>query len=108
MLLCRVKAIVVQRVCIRENQYCSFSFLYGHLLVGCHFLSKGFLAMLPDIMDAGRPIAVEQECKDFADEVVVNLTLLHLFVALGTGVEALFLTALPNLAPLKPLVKGLA
>ena len=64
--------------------------------------------MLPDVMDAGRPVAVEQECKDFADEVVVNLTFLHIFVALSTGVEALFLTALPYFAPLMLLGNGRA
>ena len=56
--------------------------------------------MLLDIVDAGSPVAVEQECKDFADEVVVNLTFFHIFVALGAGMEALLLTALPYFAPL--------
>ena len=55
--------------------------------------------MFTDIMDAGSPVAVEQEGKQFSDKIVVYLTFLHILVAFGTSMETFLLTALAYLAP---------
>jgi hypothetical protein len=65
----------------------------------CHLLCKGFLSVFADITDAGGSVAVEQEGKNLADKVVVNLAALHILVAVGTSMKTFLLTALANLAP---------
>ena len=75
------------------------SFLHRHFSVVSHFLCKGVFAMLLDIMDAGRSVAVEQDGKQLSDKVVVNLAFLHILVTFGACVKAFPLAALPYLAP---------
>ena len=84
------------------------SLLHCHLFVFCHLLGEGLLAVFTDIMDAGSPVAVEQEGKHISDKVVVNLAFLHVFFTFGTSMDAFFQAALAYLAPLKPLGMGLA
>ena len=55
--------------------------------------------MLPDIMDAGRPVAVEQECKQLSDNVVVNPAFLHILVTFSACVKTFLYAAFPYLAP---------
>ena len=55
--------------------------------------------MLTDITDAGGSVAIEQESKDLANKVIVDLAFLYILVALGAGVKAFFLATLSDLAP---------
>ena len=81
---------------------------HRHLLIFCHLFREGILSVFADITDAGGSVAIEQESKDLADKVVVNLAVFYILVAVGASMQALLLTALANFAPLKPLGKGLA
>ena len=81
---------------------------HRHLILLRHFLCEGFLAILFDIADAGGTVAVEQESKDLANKIVMNLAFLYILVACSTGVDAFDTAAFAYLAPLKPLGKGLA
>ena len=86
-------------LCTDNMPTVQLSLLHRHLFVFCHLLGKGLLAVFTDIMDAGSPVAVEQDCKQFSDKVVVNLASLHVFFTFGTSVEAFIQTALAYLAP---------
>ena len=55
--------------------------------------------MFADIVDAGGSIAIEQECKNLADKVIVDLAFLYILVAFGASVKAFFLATLSDLAP---------
>ena len=55
--------------------------------------------MLADITDAGGSVAIEQESKNLADKVIVNLAFLNILVTLGASVNAFFLATLADLAP---------
>ena len=55
--------------------------------------------MFADIVDAGGSVAIEQESKDLADKVIVDLAFLYILVALGACVKAVFLATLADLAP---------
>ena len=55
--------------------------------------------MLADIVDAGSSVAIEQESKNLADKVIVNLAFLNILVTLGASVKAFFLATLSDLAP---------
>ena len=55
--------------------------------------------MLADIVDTGGSVAFEQECKNLADKVIVDLAFLYILVALGASVKAFFLATLADLAP---------
>ena len=75
------------------------SFLHRHLFACCHLLGKGVLAVFTDIMDAGRPVTIEEKGKQFSNKVVVNPAFLHVFVTLGTRMKAFLLTAFAYFAP---------
>lgn len=81
---------------------------HRHLILLRHFLCEGFLAILFDIADAGGTVAVEQESKDLANKIVMNLAFLYILVACSTGMDAFDPAAFAYLAPLKPLGKGVA
>jgi hypothetical protein len=68
-------------------------------LIFCHLLREGILSVFADITDAGGSVAIEQESKDLADKVIVNLAFLNILVALGTSVKAFFLATFADLAP---------
>ena len=72
---------------------------HRHLFVGSHFICIGLLPVFTNIADAGCPVAFEQERKNFADEIAVNLAILHILITFSTGVEAFLLAALAYLAP---------
>ncbi len=55
--------------------------------------------MFADITDAGGSVAIEQESKNLADKVIVDLAFLYILVALGAGVNAFFQATLSDLAP---------
>ena len=55
--------------------------------------------MLADIVDAGGSVAIEQESKNLADKVIVNLAFLNILVTLGASVKAFFLATFADLAP---------
>ena len=55
--------------------------------------------MLANIVDAGGSVAIEQESKNLADKVIVNLAFLNILVTLGASVKAFFLATLSDLAP---------
>ena len=65
----------------------------------CHLLRKGFLSVFADITDAGGSVAIEQESKDLADKVVVNLTVFYYLVAVGTSVKAFLLATFADFTP---------
>ena len=65
----------------------------------CHFLCKCLFTVLADVMDTGRSVAMEDECKDLANKIVVKATLLNVNLAFGTSMETLFHTTLADLAP---------
>ena len=54
---------------------------HRHLILLRHFLCEGFLAILFDIADAGGTVAVEQESKDLANKVVMNLAFLYIWMS---------------------------
>lgn len=74
----------------------------------CHFFSEGLFSVFADVSDAGSTVATEDKGEKLAYQVIVDVAFLYVLLALCTGMEAFFLTAFANLAPLKPLVKGLA
>ena len=76
----------------------SFPF-HRHQVFLCHLLRKSFFSILADILDAGRPVAIEQESENSAYEVVMNLALLHVLDAFGTSVKAFLLATLTDFAP---------
>ena len=55
--------------------------------------------MLADIADAVCPVAIEEESKYSSNKVVMNLTLLHILVTLGTGMEAFLLATRADFTP---------
>ncbi len=55
--------------------------------------------MFADIVDAGSSVAFEQESKNLADKVVVDLAFLYILVTLGASVKAFFLATFADLAP---------
>ena len=55
--------------------------------------------MLANIVDAGSSVAIEQESKNLADKVIVDLAFLYILVALGASVKAFFLATLSDFAP---------
>jgi hypothetical protein len=65
----------------------------------CHLLRKGFLSVFADITDAGGSVAIEQESKDIANKVIMDLAVLHVLVAVGTSMKTFLLTAPADFTP---------
>ncbi len=55
--------------------------------------------MLADIVDAGSSVAIEQECKNLSDKVIVDFAFFYILVTFGASMKTFFLATLADLAP---------
>ena len=78
--------------------------LHRLCLTPCHLLGIRLLAMLTDIPDASGTVGTEDDGKQLADEVGIDLALFHVTGAFCTGGEAFCLTAGTDFAPCRFLV----